>query len=90
MCVNYFVPATVEAGNVNGNVKRNRRYVTTHQKHLIFNALWERSLYGKLQKNAAKEVSELFSVHTQTAYRIWRQAKQHPGDYIHMCVKLQN
>lgn len=27
LCVNYFVLVIVEVGNVNGNVKRNRRYV---------------------------------------------------------------
>ncbi|KAG2305816.1 hypothetical protein Bca4012_085392 [Brassica carinata] len=80
-------PAPVEADNANRS-RKGKLNLTFRKKELIFNALWERSLYGKLERNAAKEVSEMFSIHARTAYRVWKQAKEHPGDYIHMCKKL--
>ncbi|KAH0927447.1 hypothetical protein HID58_019703 [Brassica napus] len=73
-------PAPVEAENVIGLRKR-RKKLTIRQKELIFYALRERSSYGKLRRNATKEISEMFSIHIRTAQKIWKEAKENPGHF---------
>ncbi|KAL0900339.1 hypothetical protein Bca101_084300 [Brassica carinata] len=76
-------PALVEAEDIIGFRERKKNF-TTRQKEIIFNALWERSSDGKLQENAMKEVSEMFSIHVRSAQRIWKKAKENPDDFAHM------
>lgn len=77
----------MEAENVSGLRKRKKK-LTIRQKELIFYALWERSSYGKLRRNATKEVSEMFSFHIRTVQKIWKEAKENPGVFSHMCKKV--
>lgn len=45
------------------------------QRWVIYNALLEKSVNGKLKRDTTKEVSELFSVPIRTVQRVWKRAK---------------
>lgn len=55
-----------------------KKFLSNEQRWVIYNALLERSVDGKLKRNTSKEIAALFSLPSFTVRRIWKQAKETP------------
>ncbi|KAG7588840.1 hypothetical protein ISN44_As07g011640 [Arabidopsis suecica] len=61
---------------INQIYKKSEKNLSNEERQEIFGALLERSIDGKLSRNATREVSNQFSVPIVIVQRIWKRAKE--------------
>lgn len=84
--LNFFCTDAVDISNV-----RQRKFLCNEQRKLIYNALLERSVNGKLKKKTTREVSTLFDVNIRCVQRIWKRSQQNTDGVVNVShMKTKN